>query len=353
MKHKVYLIVVLVMAATCVHAQSPFPSNKQSMLFSNAQSGASERWISLFAPTSLSANYRLIFPTTAPAAGQMLNIASISGSDYTMQWASGVTGTGTSTQIAFWNSSSTLSSSSNLFWDNTNGRLGIGTSSPAQKLEVMNGNILLNNNNNTSGELRIAEPSTSGSNYTAFKTQAQSSNITYTLPASDGSSGSYLATNGSGVLTWTPMGSTVLVRKSSDETLTNNNTLQDDDELYFSIAANEIWEVDYMIRVYGGSGDIKFALALPTGATMWLTAQGDTDNSTDDYIEMTSPGTAYNFDSGGNWVISNSGSLIHIHGMIVNSSTAGTVKFQWAQLNSNGAATTVKDFSYVRAARLQ
>lgn len=54
----------------------------------------------------------------------------------------------------------------------------------------------------TASELQFLEPSGSGSNYTAFKAQAQSGNVTYTLPAADGTSGYFLSTNGSGTLSW-------------------------------------------------------------------------------------------------------------------------------------------------------
>jgi hypothetical protein len=47
-----------------------------------------------------------------------------------------VTGTGTATRVAFWNSASTIASNANLYWDNTNSRLGIGTAAPAYALEV-------------------------------------------------------------------------------------------------------------------------------------------------------------------------------------------------------------------------
>ncbi|MFN4985779.1 MAG: tail fiber domain-containing protein [Ignavibacteria bacterium] len=51
-------------------------------------------------------------------------------------------------------------------------------------------------------EVRYLEPSGSGSNYTAFKAQAQGVNVTYTLPAADGTSGQALTTNGSGTMSW-------------------------------------------------------------------------------------------------------------------------------------------------------
>ncbi|MCK6650768.1 MAG: hypothetical protein L6Q66_14015, partial [Bacteroidia bacterium] len=50
--------------------------------------------------------------------------------------AAGVTGTGTATQVAFWNTATSLSSNSNLYWDNTNGRLGVGSSTPQYRLTV-------------------------------------------------------------------------------------------------------------------------------------------------------------------------------------------------------------------------
>jgi len=50
-----------------------------------------------------------------------------------------VTGTGSTNSVAFWSTSTALTSDANLYWDNTNDRLGIGTSSPAYPLEVQSG----------------------------------------------------------------------------------------------------------------------------------------------------------------------------------------------------------------------
>jgi hypothetical protein len=55
-----------------------------------------------------------------------------------------VTGTGTSGQVAFWNGTSSQTGDNGLFWNNTNKRLGIGTTTPTQDLDV-SGNIKLNN----------------------------------------------------------------------------------------------------------------------------------------------------------------------------------------------------------------
>jgi len=51
--------------------------------------------------------------------------------------ASGViSGTGSSNQVTFWNGTSSLSASGNLYWDNVNSRLGIGNSSPSTNLDI-------------------------------------------------------------------------------------------------------------------------------------------------------------------------------------------------------------------------
>jgi hypothetical protein len=47
-----------------------------------------------------------------------------------------VTGTGTAGQVAYWSSGSAITGESNLFWDATNDRLGVGTNSPATRFEV-------------------------------------------------------------------------------------------------------------------------------------------------------------------------------------------------------------------------
>ncbi len=106
---------------------------------------------------------------------------------------------------------------------NTTDNIGIGTNAPGQKLEISNGNILLSNTG-TASELRFAEPA--GTNYTGFKAQAQTVDVTYTLPAADGTSGQVLSTDGAGLLSWTtPSGS--VPSGTSGQTLRYNtsNTL--------------------------------------------------------------------------------------------------------------------------------
>jgi hypothetical protein len=73
--------------------------------------------------------------TSAPTVGYVLKW---NGTAFVPQAdATGIGGSGTATQVAFWTSATTIGGSNNLWWDNTNARLGIGTSTPSYKLDVV------------------------------------------------------------------------------------------------------------------------------------------------------------------------------------------------------------------------
>lgn len=82
-----------------------------------------------------------------------------------------------------------------------------GAASAITSLSAGSGSVVNLGGGANAAELRFLEPSGSGTNYTALKAQAQAANVTYTLPAADGSNGEVLATNGSGVLSWAAGGS--------------------------------------------------------------------------------------------------------------------------------------------------
>ncbi|MEP7235331.1 MAG: hypothetical protein ABI778_08555, partial [Ignavibacteriota bacterium] len=64
-------------------------------------------------------------------------------------------------------------------------------------------NLWLGNKNNTARELRFYEPSSSGTNYTAFKALAQGADITYTLPtALPAASSGLMISSTAGALSW-------------------------------------------------------------------------------------------------------------------------------------------------------
>ncbi|MFA6198757.1 MAG: hypothetical protein WC734_06450, partial [Patescibacteria group bacterium] len=78
------------------------------------------------------------------------------------------------------------------------GNVGIGTTSPGEKLNI-NGNLALENQ----GIMKLYELRTSGVNYSGFRASStMASDVTWSLPAAEGTTGQSLLTNGSGSLYW-------------------------------------------------------------------------------------------------------------------------------------------------------
>jgi hypothetical protein len=72
----------------------------------------------------------------SPGAGKVLT-SDASGLASWQVASGGLGGSGTATQVAFFTAGTTIGSDSNLYWDNTNKRLGIGTTPPASALHVV------------------------------------------------------------------------------------------------------------------------------------------------------------------------------------------------------------------------
>jgi len=106
----------------------------------------------------------------------------------------GVTGTGSTGTIAFWSNASALTNDNNLYWDSSTHRLGIGTTSPSQALEV-------------SGTAKVSNLITS-----AFQ-----------LPTG-ATSGYALISDASGVGTWQSLPAGSLPVASSGQTLRHNGS---------------------------------------------------------------------------------------------------------------------------------
>jgi hypothetical protein len=105
--------------------------------------------------------------------------------------------------------------------------VGIGTTQPASKLHIANGNLYLSNTG-SAGEIRLQEPNAQGTHYAAFRAQAQSESITYELPSSTGTIGQHLTiqnvASGTVTLGWaTPSDRN---RKENILTLDGENILQ-------------------------------------------------------------------------------------------------------------------------------
>ena len=78
---------------------------------------------------------------TFPRFNANNTVSALSASDFRTAIGAGtgggdVSGSGAATRVAFWNGTNSLTSDVNLYWDNTNDRLGIGTTSPQSDLDV-------------------------------------------------------------------------------------------------------------------------------------------------------------------------------------------------------------------------
>ena len=186
--------------------------------------------ISLTLPQTGVTGYTLLFPSTNGVEGQAMTISSITGTSAELSWTdasfwslagSSITagGTGVGEQYLGTANEQDLVLASNGteairiigVAGAEQGYIGLGTSTPQAPVDLA-GTVLLSNSGAAS-ELRFAEPSADGAEYTAFRAGAQSASITYTLPL-DGppADGMTLTSDATGQLSWekpfsfTPMG---------------------------------------------------------------------------------------------------------------------------------------------------
>jgi hypothetical protein len=361
----IVIIISILLPLTAIKAQSVH--NEQYIALQNYLSPNFA--ITFGASDSLKTNYTFLLPFSAPSGlNQTLQVTSISGAIYTLGWGStaltnswmlqgnsGLTdgasnffGTLDSKPIRF----ITNGTSNERMRISATGQVGIGTASPGQLLEVKGGNVLLSNSG-TTGQLQIQGTS---SGVTTFTSGAQgATNINYTLPTAQGTAGTVLQNDGSGALSWidqsTQVGAVQFAIKGSDETVTNSSTLQNDNDLSFSIGANETWEVIAQLDADNGSNNsskMKVSLTIPSGSVhvfAWV-ADGDGDDDDGDWISS-SGSSAGNFELNG----SDEKGPVLLQGLVIGGSTGGTVHIQWAPDTSSNSSVTVHTNSYLKATK--
>jgi len=135
-----------------------------------------------------------------------------------------------------------------------------------------------------------------------------------------------------------------IVIKAADESVTSSTTLQDDNEITFSVAANtDYWLEALIIFSADPAGDLKIQWSGPASATLdWITdGGGSAAAATVDVVSRTMQGISSTPGHGG--VTNNSTILCALHkGLLRVAGTAGTFKLTWAQLASSVNATFVR-----------
>lgn len=138
--------------------------------------------------------------------------------------------------------------------------------------------------------------------------------------------------------------------KGADESVTSSIVLQDDNDLFFALAINEIWYVRFILYVIDNSSstaDIKTAFTWPSGTTAALsllsTNIGDTFTRLRTY---TTSGASIASDC------SLAGDVFDIHGIVTAGGTAGNLQLQWAQNVSSASSVVVKKGSCIFGVKL-
>lgn len=150
----------------------------------------------------------------------------------------------------------------------------------------------------------------------------------------------------SGDLSVGGIGSLVFARKTIDKSISNQATPQNDTDFAFSVVANGVYTVHGLLMYNGGAnvGNFTTKWSAPLGATMDWNNQGQptgasavagtvvtNQKSITDQSSLGTIGTA-----------SNQMMTAILNGLLIMSSTAGTLQFQWAQAASNATAVTLK-----------
>lgn len=144
----------------------------------------------------------------------------------------------------------------------------------------------------------------------------------------------------------------VTVVKAANQAVTSSTTLVNDNELFLSVAASAVYQLDGWIPYDGAfsAGDFKTDWSVPTGATMLWSPNGPSTGGSALYTSNTvAAGTTVSIGTYGTGGAYTSAS---VRGRLVTSTTAGTLQFKWAQNSSNATATTVYAGAWIRLLRV-
>lgn len=163
-------------------------------------------------------------------------------------------------------------------------------------------------------------------------------------PVTPSTSGYVLTSNGTGAdptFQAIPSGGADVQTKNSDEVVNNSSTLQNDDDLSFSVSANTVYAFDaFLVFESHGSADIKFDISLPSGDYRLRYSQGGSGGGWAGDFSVTSQ---WDYATGTGTI-----RVIHIVGTLNIGGSAGTVNLQWAQKAAHASDTTIYAGSWMR-----
>jgi hypothetical protein len=189
------------------------------------------------------------------------------------------------------------------------------------------------------------------------------------LPTDAPSSGDVLTWNSGGYLSWNAVsggsGATIqFARKTSNESYAStadasDTTMQDDDQLYLTFGAGEIWEIDGVIldTTIGTGCDQNFTFSGPSGTTVLLHYNTFYHSAAGSYA-LNGQGTGmlqYLGHYGKADLPQDRAHTMYIKGLVFMGGTGGDVKFRWAFRGNPAAGKTmvVRAGSYFKATKVQ
>lgn len=175
---------------------------------------------------------------------------------------------------------------------------------------------------------------------------------TFVYGKSDGTTAVLLDSSGG-----SPLGRQQFVYKTVDTPRNNTTTTVADPDLQFTVAANAVYTMEGFIIVSGdagsGQGRINLDWSAPTLATGKWTGTLVDGNATGEPTAIRQFANDLTAARGSSTYGSAAGSEVGIilRGILETANAAGTYSFDWAQITSDAAATTVKAGSWLALTR--
>lgn len=142
------------------------------------------------------------------------------------------------------------------------------------------------------------------------------------------------------------------VRKTSDQALANDTSVQDDSELVISVDSNVRYHAEFFVLYRSSPGnDMKINLRVPSGAIFRGYAFRPMGGAADTFDhDLNTWNEDTQLAAGG--IGSATDIVFMIRGLLSIAGTAGTVAVQWAQQAGGATATTVRAGSFIALQRV-
>jgi hypothetical protein len=132
--------------------------------------------------------------------------------------------------------------------------------------------------------------------------------------------------------------------KEADESVTSSTTIQDDDDLQLTLAANSYYKLEAHVIVFSASATPDFRFQYVAADGTWDGLQEFITETLD--LKESTPELNINLTSAG------ATQVIRLTASVQTGGSGGLFKLRWAQTTSNATATTVKAGSFMRAEKL-